>query len=139
MADRGRNRARKGKSDRIDPEYEAQNLNRQGPSPGDPIDEEVIHSPKSDWVEKSSPAAGDQVTQDELNAFDLLGRSGVRDDALEGPSDAHGPSSGRTPGAKRRNPPLPEISDEIDMSGRGDGGGGASGGASGGARGNSGS
>ncbi|HET7564469.1 MAG TPA: hypothetical protein VFJ96_05715 [Gemmatimonadaceae bacterium] len=142
MAGREHKRTRKGKTHRIDPEHDAQNMNRQGPSPGDPIDEDVIHSPKSDWVENDSPAAGDEVTPDELEAFDLLGRSGVRDDAIEGTGGDGGlpaSPSGRTPGARRRNPPLPEVSDEIDMSGRGDGGGGASGGASGGARGNAGS
>lgn len=147
MADREHKRTRQGKSHRIDPEHAAQNLNRQGPSPGDPIDEEVIHSRKSEWVESDSPAAGDEVTPDELKAFDLLGRPGVRDDAIEGASEPDETAAsqraaspyGRTPGAKRRNPPLEELSDEIDMSGGSDGGGGASGGVSGGARGNAGS
>ena len=142
MTHRERGKTRQGEKHRIDPERAAQNMDRQGPSPGDPIDDEVIHSRKSDWVEKNAAAAGDEVTEDELKAFDLLGRSGVRDDAIAGVGDNEGlptPPSGRTPGAVRKNPPVSELSDEIDMSGAGDGGGGPSGGASGGARGNAGS
>ena len=101
MAHRERGKARQGKKHRIDPERAAQNMDQQGPSPGDPIDESVIHSRKSEWVEKNASAAGDEVTEDELKAFDLLGRSGVRDDAIAGVGDNEGipsPPSGRTPG-----------------------------------------
>ncbi|HEX5436666.1 MAG TPA: hypothetical protein VFW98_05885 [Gemmatimonadaceae bacterium] len=142
MAAHKHGKARRQKTPRIDLEQEAQQMNRQGPSPGDPIDEEVIRSPKSDWVEPSARAAGDPVTEDELKAFDLLGRSEVRGGAIEGVSgddELTAPLAGNDPGAVRKNPPLAELSDEIDMSGGGDGGGGASGGVSGGARGNAGS
>jgi hypothetical protein len=109
---------------RIDPEVAAQNMDRQGPSPGDPIDEEVIRERKSDWVEPSAAAAGDEVTPDELKAFDLLGRSGVRDDAIDGVSGPDGlePSpDGETPGARRRNPPLTDPFNDTMGEGETDG------------------
>jgi hypothetical protein len=114
---RKRQAAQRNEKHLIDPEVAAQDMNRQGPSPGDEIDEAVIHSRKSDWVERSATAAGEEVTPDELKAFDLLGRSSIRDDAIEGVSGSEGvpPSPrGTTPGATRRNPPLTEQSDEIE-------------------------
>jgi hypothetical protein len=109
---------------RIDPEVAAQDMDRQGPSPGDPIDEAVIHQRKSRWVEPSAASAGDEVTPDELKAFDLLGRDSVRNDAIDGVSGPEGlpPSpEGETPGGRRRNPPLTDPFNDTIGEGETDG------------------
>ncbi len=104
------------------------------------MDREALREPKSDWQERSESTAGEQMTPAELRGMDLLGRSSVRDGALEGVSEPsaesgidHPPSpadlSRRS--AHRTNPPL---SDDA----LGDGGISSSGGVAGGARGGAG-
>jgi hypothetical protein len=103
-------------------------------------DREALREPKSDWQERSEPAAGDGMTPAELRGMDLLGRSSVRDGALEGVSEPSAESGiDRVPSpvdlsrrsAHRTNPPL---SDDA----LGDGGISSSGGVAGGARGGAG-
>ena len=100
------------------------------------IDEEALSEPRSDWQERSEPAAGDQLTPAELRGMDLLGRASVRNGAIEGVSEPSAESGVDRPpssvdvsreSARRTNPPL---SDDA----LGDGGINSSGGVAGGAR-----
>jgi hypothetical protein len=89
-----------------------------GPSYISDVDREAMSGPRSEWQEKSAPAAGDPVSADELRGLSLLGGSSYRDDALPGVSDPIRDGSGgpqERPGApvgqpaeggKRTNPPL---------------------------------
>lgn len=104
------------------------------------VDRLALREPKSEWQERSEPAAGDPMTEAELRGIDLLGRASVRDGAIEGvgePSAESGIDRPRSDeelsrrSAHRKNPPL---SDDA----LGDGGISASGGAAGGARGGAG-
>ena len=113
-----------------------------GPSPLTDVDEMALHAPKSEWQERTAPAAGDPVSDAEKNGLSILGASTVDDDAHNGVSDA--PRDGHAAPIERqtdiqvageggrRNPPL------MADAGMGDGGISVSGGASGGARGNAG-
>jgi hypothetical protein len=92
-----------------------------GPSYISDVDREAMSAPKSEWQEKSAPAAGDPVSADELRGLSLLGGSSYRDDALPGVSDPIRDGSGgpqerpgapvgqRAEGGRRINPP--EIDD----------------------------
>ena len=107
-----------------------------GASPGSEIDEMALRAPKSQWNETDAPAAGDPMTDDERRGHDLLGRSGVRDEAIPGVSGLNenvtNVANTREAGAVRRNPPL------VEDAGMGDGGISMSGGKAGGARGHGG-
>jgi hypothetical protein len=102
----------------------------------------ALHGPKSQWNETDAPAAGDHMSEDEQQGHDLLGHSGVRDDAIPGVSGLNenlgGSTNARASGvdrggsAERRNPPL------VEDAGMGDGGISMSGGRAGGARGHGG-
>lgn len=104
------------------------------------VDRGALSEPKSDWQERSEPAAGERMTRAELRGMDLLGRSSVRNGALEGvsePSSESGIDAPPSPedlsrrSAHRTNPPL---SDDA----LGAGGISSSGGVAGGARGGAG-
>ena len=105
-------------------------------SPGSEIDEMALRAPKSQWNETDAPAAGDRMTDDERRGHDLLGQSGVRDDAIPGVSglneNVSSSANTREAGAERRNPPL------VEDAGMGEGGISMSGGKAGGARGHGG-
>ena len=115
-----------------------------GPSYISDVDREAMAGPKSEWQEKSAPAAGAPVSGDELRGLSLLGGSSYRDDALPGVSDPIRDGSGgpqerpgapvgqRAEGGKRTNPPL------VEDAGQDDGGITMSGGVAGGARGHGG-
>jgi hypothetical protein len=104
------------------------------------IDREALREPRSDWQERSEPAAGERMTPAELRGMDLLGRASVRNGAIEGVSEPSAESGVDRPpspvdvsrrSAQRTNPPL---SDDA----LGDGGISSSGGVAGGARGSAG-
>ena len=115
-----------------------------GPSPLDETSRDALRAPKSAWQEPNAPAAGDPMTQAELNGLSLLGGNDPRDDgAINGVSDPVRDGSGgprerpdagiQAAGAGgRKNPPL------MEDAGMGDGGITISGGAAGGARGHGG-
>ena len=89
------------------------------------IDRLALESPKSDWVDRSDPAAGDPLTEDEKRGIDLLGHGSERNDAIAGVSGL--PEN--LPDGGRREPP------QVDDAGMGDGGITQSGGVAGGERG----
>ena len=96
------------------------------------IDRMALEGEKSEWQERSAPAAGDPVSDDERRGLNILAQSDPRGDgSLEGVSDPKADDVPRTPpleaGGARRNPPL------VEDAGTGDGGISASGGAAGGA------
>lgn len=104
------------------------------------VDGAALSGSRSQWQERSEPAAGDRMSREELEGMDLLGRASVRDDALEGVGQASAESGIDRPpsdqelstrSAHRTNPPL---SDDA----LGDGGISSSGGVAGGARGGAG-
>jgi hypothetical protein len=98
------------------------------------IDRMALDGTKSDWVERSAPAASDPVSDAERRGLNMLGQSDPRGGgSLPGVSD---PNEGdvasaapivAAPGGQRVNPPL------VEDAGTGDGGISASGGAAGGA------
>jgi hypothetical protein len=136
MTDKRRGKKRSGRASHASDEgrtHERERSDRQ-------IDSEALAEPKSDWQERSGPAAGDALTPAELRGMDLLGRASVRDGAIEGvgePSAESGIDRPPSPedvsrrSARRTNPPL---SDDA----LGDGGISSSGGVAGGARGGAG-
>lgn len=83
----------------------------------DEIDRMARSGGRTEWQEPTAPAAGDPLTEDELRGLDLLGRSSVRDGAIEGVSGMAGsggdspyvrPASSAgedVPRGPRRNPP----------------------------------
>lgn len=88
-----------------------------GPSYISDIDRMAMEGEKSEWQERSAPAAGDPVSEDELRGLSLLGGSSIRDDAIPGVSDPVRDGSGGPherpgeavgSGPERRNPPLVE-------------------------------
>ena len=98
------------------------------------IDRMALEGGKSEWQERSAPAAGDPVSDEEKKGLNILAQSDPRGDgALEGVSDPKADDLPRTPpldasgGGGRRNPPL------VEDAGTGDGGISASGGVAGGA------
>jgi hypothetical protein len=116
-----------------------------GPSPLTDVDRMALGDAKSEWQERTAPAAGDPLSAAELDGLSLLGGSDIRDGAIGGVSDPirdgsggprERPDEGIAPGGKgtqRRNPPL--VADSATA----DGGLSASGGVAGGARGHGGS
>jgi len=114
-----------------------------GPSPLDERDEAALQGHKSKWQEANAPAAGDPVSEDELNGLSLLGGSSLRGGALPGVSDPFRDGSGspkerpdegiRQGGTGGRK--SPEL---VADAGMGDGGIDMSGGVAGGARGHGG-
>jgi hypothetical protein len=98
------------------------------------IDAMALDGTKSEWVERSAPAASDPVSDDERRGLNVMGQNDPRGDgAINGVSD---PNEGDVRAAApiiapaegvRRNPP------QIDDAGTGDGGISISGGAAGGA------
>lgn len=98
------------------------------------IDRMALEGGKSQWQERSAPAAGDPVSDAEKKGLNVLGQSDPRGDgAIAGAADANAGDVGAAPpveapaGNVRRNPPL------VEDAGLGDGGISASGGAAGGA------
>ena len=94
----------------------------------------AVDAAKSEWQERTAPAAGDPVSDDERRGLDLLGQNDPRGDgSLHGVGDPNAGDVGATPPVvapgegERRNPPL------VRDAGMGDGGLSASGGAAGGA------
>ena len=81
--------ANEDQGSRPDPTSEApEHRNRAGgPSRRHEIDEMALGAPKSEWQERTAPAAGDPVSQDELDGLSLLGGSSVRGGAIPGVSD----------------------------------------------------
>lgn len=101
---------------------------------GREIDRMALEGGKSKWQERSAPAAGDPVSDEERLGLNVLGQSDPRGNgALAGVSDANrGDVDAAAPivapaDGERRNPPL------VEDAGTGDGGISASGGAAGGA------
>jgi hypothetical protein len=136
MTDKRKGKKQSGRSARASDEERT----RERASTERDIDREALREPRSDWQERSEPAAGGQMTPEELRGMDLLGRSSVRDGAIEGVSEPSAESGIDRPpssvdasrrSAHRTNPPL---SDDA----LGDGGISSSGGAAGGARGGAG-
>jgi len=74
----------------------------------DEIDRMALEGGKTEWQERSAPAAGDPVSDDERRGLNLLGLNDPRGDgAIEGVSDAT--DSAVAPGEPgRRNPPETE-------------------------------
>ncbi|HEU4586787.1 MAG TPA: hypothetical protein VFR95_13620, partial [Gemmatimonadaceae bacterium] len=75
MTDKRRGKKRSGRASHASDEgrtHERERSDRQ-------IDSEALAEPKSDWQERSGPAAGDALTPAELRGMDLLGRASVRD------------------------------------------------------------
>ncbi|MGZ8492993.1 MAG: hypothetical protein ACXWZS_12400 [Gemmatirosa sp.] len=98
------------------------------------IDRMALEGEKSPWQERSAPAAGDPVSDDERRGLNILGQSDPRGDgSIAGASDANAGDVGAAPTVEaradnvRRNPPL------VEDAGTDDGGLSASGGAAGGA------
>jgi hypothetical protein len=98
------------------------------------IDRMALDGERSAWQERTAPAAGDPVSDDERRALNLLGQSDPRGDgSINGVSDPNAGDVTRDEpiaaprDGQRRNPPL------VDDAGTGDGGLSASGGAAGGA------
>ena len=99
------------------------------------IERMALDAEKSEWQERSAPAAGDPLGDDEKRGLNILAQSDPRGDgALEGVSARKADDLPNTPaldegtaGGERRNPPL------VEDAGTGDGGISASGGAAGGA------
>jgi hypothetical protein len=121
-AGRGATNARRG------PEDDAGDLDSRE------IDRMAREAPKSEWQERSAPAAGDPVSDDERRGLNILGQSDPRGNgAINGVSDTNEGDVAASepvvapPGARRANPPL------VEDAGMGDGGIAASGGAAGGA------
>jgi hypothetical protein len=110
----------------------SQRAQDQGPSPGHPTDERMTDTAKSEWQERTAPAADDALGDVEKKGFDLLGRSDVREGALPGVGGGAGDLPGAAAGGVRRNPP------ELPDAGLGDGGISMSGGVAGGERGHGG-
>jgi hypothetical protein len=116
----------------------------RGPSPLTETDQMALGAEKSEWQERNAPAAGDPMSEAELNGLSLLGGSDPRGDgSLGGVSDpvrdgSAGPrerASSDVPLAGpsgRQNPPL------MEDAGMGDGGISVSGGVAGGERGHGG-
>lgn len=84
------------------------------------IDRMAREGGKTEWQERSAPAAGDPVSDDEKRGLNVLGQSDPRGDgALYGASDANAGDLPRAdpltaPGdAERRNPPLDTSMDET--------------------------
>lgn len=98
------------------------------------IDRLALDGTKSDYQERTAPAASDPVSDDERRGLNVMGQSDPRGDgAINGVSDtnagdvhAAAPIIAR-PGEHRVSPPV------VDDPGIGDGGIGISGGAAGGA------
>ncbi len=98
------------------------------------IDRMALDGSKTEWQERSAPAAGDPLTDDERRGLNILGQNDPRGDgSINGVSDANeGDVRATMPveapeGNVRRNPPL------VEDAGMGDGGISASGGVAGGA------
>jgi hypothetical protein len=132
-------RKRKRRDLGTEAEERGRSTRRGGASPLTDVDRMALDGPKSKWVESTSPAAGDPLSEDELDGLTLLGHSSLRDDAVPGVSDPIRDGSGgpkeRPTGeivGGRKNPPL------VDDAGTGDGGLSASGGLAGGERGHAG-
>jgi len=116
-----------------------------GPSRRNEIDDMALGGPKSEWQERTAPAAGDPVSEDELNGLSILGGSSVRGGALPGVSD---PVRDGWAGPRERPDPDAAVTgggpggrkspEQLDGAGFGDGGISASGGRAGGARGHAG-
>ena len=98
------------------------------------IDRMALDGTKSEWQERTAPAASDPVSDDERRGLNVLAQNDPRGDgSIGGVSD---PNEGDVtaaapivapPGGHRVNPPL------VEDAGTGDGGISASGGAAGGA------
>jgi hypothetical protein len=98
------------------------------------IDRMALDGTKSEWQERTAPAASDPVSDDERRGLNVLGQNDPRGDgAINGVSD---PNEGDVAAAapivapaesRRVNPPL------VEDAGMGDGGISASGGVAGGA------
>jgi hypothetical protein len=98
------------------------------------IDRMALEGGKTEWQERSAPAAGDPVSEDEKKGLNILAQADPRGDgSIEGVSAAKAGDTGdaqaitASPDNVRRNPPL------VEDAGMGDGGISASGGAAGGA------
>ena len=66
----------------------------------DEIDRMAREGPKSEWQERSAPAAGDPVSDDEKRGLNLLGLPDERDEPLTAPREG-----------ERRNPPADDSLD----------------------------
>lgn len=98
------------------------------------IDRMALDGTKSDYQERTAPAASDPVSDDERRGLNIIAQNDPRGDgAINGVSDANeGDVNAAAPivapaGAHRINPPL------VEDAGTGDGGISVSGGAAGGA------
>lgn len=136
MADKRKGKKQSGRGARASDEERT----RKDASTEREIDREALREPRSNWQERSEPAAGEQMTPAELRGMDLLGRASVRNGAIQGVSEPSAESGVDRPpspvdvsrrSAHRTNPPL---SDDA----LGDGGISSSGGVAGGARGGAG-
>ena len=85
----------------------------------DDIDRMAREGGKSEWQERSAPAAGDPVSDDEKRGLNVLGQSDPRGDgSLYGAADVNAGDVPRSDplnapaGAERRNPPLDDSMDE---------------------------
>lgn len=67
------------------------------------IDRLATRAPKSKWMERSTSAAGDPLTEAEKRGHDLLGRESERNDALPGVSGVPPDLSGGERRAPERN------------------------------------
>jgi len=139
---RGEGRPAKLRADGERPEQMIGENRTDGPSYISDVDRMAMDADKSEWQERSAPAAGDPVSEDELRGLSLLGGSSIRDGAIPGVSDPvrdgtggphERPGDAVGSGPARRNPPLVEDNASED------GGISMSGGVAGGERGHAGS
>jgi hypothetical protein len=135
VADRG-----EGRNLGSEAEERGRSTRQGGASPLSDDDRRALEGGKSEWQERTAPAANDPLGEDELNGLNLVGGSSIRDGALGGVSDPIRDGSGAPReragddiAGGRKNPPL------MDDAGTGDGGISAAGGAAGGGRGHGGS
>ena len=84
------------------------------------IDRMAREGPKTEWQERSAPAAGDPVSDDEKRGLNMLGQSDPRGDgSLYGVGDANAGDVPRSDpltasrDGERRNPPVDDSMDET--------------------------
>ncbi|MFL5577047.1 MAG: hypothetical protein ACJ79S_13865 [Gemmatimonadaceae bacterium] len=146
--EQGSGRQRKVRAEGERPEQMIGENRTDGPSYISDVDRMAMSGEKTEWQERTAPAAGDPVSEEELEGLSILGGSDVREGAIPGVSDpirdgSGGPQERPDPdaaiegagrgGVARRNPPL------VEDSAFEDGGVSMSGGVAGGERGHAGS
>lgn len=141
-ADQNDRQAKKVRAEGERPEEMIHENRTDGPSYISDVDRMAMSGDKTEWQEKTAPAAGDPVSGEELRGLTILGGWDLRNGAIEGVSEPIRDGSGgpqerpdaddAIPTGGRRNPPLVE---DVAVE---DGGISMSGGVAGGERGHAG-